>query len=55
MKSNPASSDSVKRYNCAQSRLKRKRECTTEEAVTKAGMAAEYNSRGVVRPFSASN
>ena len=38
MKSKPASSDSVKRYNRAQSRLKRKRECTTEEAVTKAGM-----------------
>ena len=38
MKSKPASSDSVKRYNHVQSRLKGKRECTTEEAVTKAGM-----------------
>ena len=38
IKSKPASSDSAKRYNRAQSQLKCKRECTTEERVTKAGM-----------------
>ena len=38
MKSKPASSDSAKRYNRAQSQLKCKRERISEETVTKAGM-----------------
>ena len=38
MKSKPASSDSVESYNCAQLRLKRKRERISEEAVTQVGM-----------------